>query len=256
MPLVAHIYIWAMDYSDSQWLLQCGLVITRSIITRYYILHGNFPRPFITILNSQNTHHIAPKGELLCVYCEYWLYYCEYWPISQIPQCICSISHNTPYRTEMWTLLIWMVHCGIWNMCIMGLWIWSTGRIVTRPQCVLSNPPKLGGKPGERYQIGSDGLVKRRIRNYVIPAITTGHFNEPRHSLSVVQQFLILYTEHFRYLALIICQSTPERHPRARPLGRAMGCPLGVQSLILLLAYSIQHRVNLDRGISRLCRLL
>ena len=37
-------------------------------------------------------------------------------PIWQIPQCICSISCNAPFRTEMCTFLFWMVHCGIWNM--------------------------------------------------------------------------------------------------------------------------------------------
>ena len=41
-------------------------------------------------------------------------------PISQIPQCTCSISHNAPFRTEMCTFLFWMVHCGIWDRCIVG----------------------------------------------------------------------------------------------------------------------------------------
>ena len=39
---------------------------------------------------------------------------------SQIPQCICSLSHNAPFRTEMCTFLFWMVHCGIWNRCSVG----------------------------------------------------------------------------------------------------------------------------------------
>ena len=38
-------------------------------------------------------------------------------PVSQIPQCTCSISHNTPFKTEMCTFLFWVVHCGIWNRC-------------------------------------------------------------------------------------------------------------------------------------------
>ena len=42
-------------------------------------------------------------------------------PISQILQCIYSISHNAPFRTEMCTFLFWMVHCGIWNRCIVGV---------------------------------------------------------------------------------------------------------------------------------------
>ena len=41
-------------------------------------------------------------------------------PISQIPQCICSISHNAPFRTEMYPFLFWMVNCGIWNWCVVG----------------------------------------------------------------------------------------------------------------------------------------
>ena len=41
-------------------------------------------------------------------------------PISQIPECTSSISHNAPFRTEMCTFLFWMKHCGIWNWCIQG----------------------------------------------------------------------------------------------------------------------------------------
>ena len=42
------------------------------------------------------------------------------WPNSQIPECTCSISHNSPFRTEMCTFLFWMGHCGTWNWCILG----------------------------------------------------------------------------------------------------------------------------------------
>ena len=41
------------------------------------------------------------------------------WPTSQILQCTCLISHYAPFRTEMCTFLFWMVHCGIWDRCIM-----------------------------------------------------------------------------------------------------------------------------------------
>ena len=34
--------------------------------------------------------------------------------------CTYSISHCTPFRTEMCTFLLWMVYCGIWDRCIMG----------------------------------------------------------------------------------------------------------------------------------------
>ena len=46
-------------------------------------------------------------------------------PISQIPECICSISHNAPFSTEMCTFLFWMEHCGIWNRCILGFVNWD-----------------------------------------------------------------------------------------------------------------------------------
>ena len=42
------------------------------------------------------------------------------WSNSQIPQCTCSIFHNASFRTEMYTFLFWMVHCVIWNRCIVG----------------------------------------------------------------------------------------------------------------------------------------
>ena len=42
-------------------------------------------------------------------------------PIPQIPQCICSVFHNAPFRTEMCTFLFWMVHWGICNKCIVWL---------------------------------------------------------------------------------------------------------------------------------------
>ena len=39
----------------------------------------------------------------------------HYKPTSQIPRCTCTISHHTPFRTEMHTFLFWMVYCGIWD---------------------------------------------------------------------------------------------------------------------------------------------
>ena len=41
-------------------------------------------------------------------------------PISQIPKCTCHISHNAPFRTEMYTFLFWMLYCGTWDRCILG----------------------------------------------------------------------------------------------------------------------------------------
>ena len=42
------------------------------------------------------------------------------WDYSWIPQCSCSISHDATFRTEMCAFLFWMVHCVIWNKCIVG----------------------------------------------------------------------------------------------------------------------------------------
>ena len=47
------------------------------------------------------------------------------WQVLQIPECTSPISNNTSFRTEMCTFLFWMVHCGIWNRCILQ-WDWST----------------------------------------------------------------------------------------------------------------------------------
>ena len=50
-----------------------------------------------------------------------WLnVWCVYlnWFNSQIPQCTCFISHNAPLMA--WVSNYWMVHCGIWNRCIVG----------------------------------------------------------------------------------------------------------------------------------------
>ena len=44
-----------------------------------------------------------------------------YRPISQIPQCTCLTSHNTQFRTEMYSFLFWMVYCGMWDKGIVGL---------------------------------------------------------------------------------------------------------------------------------------
>ena len=46
-----------------------------------------------------------------------------YRPVSQMPQCTCPISHNTPFRTEMSIFLFWIVHCGTGTLWCS--WIWS-----------------------------------------------------------------------------------------------------------------------------------
>ena len=45
--------------------------------------------------------------------------------ISQIPECICPISHNAPLITEMYIFLFWMEHCGYGIGPLWDLWIRS-----------------------------------------------------------------------------------------------------------------------------------
>ena len=48
---------------------------------------------------------------------------------SQIPKCTCSISHNAPFRTEIYTFLFWMVQYGIYGTgALWDLWDWSISR--------------------------------------------------------------------------------------------------------------------------------
>ena len=41
--------------------------------------------------------------------------------VCQLAAIALTISQNVPFRTEMCTFLFWMMHCGIWNMCIVEL---------------------------------------------------------------------------------------------------------------------------------------
>ena len=78
-----------------------------SNILKYYTQHNqddllckshNAPVPYPTIHHSEQSR----------------------WPAVQIPQCTSPISHNSPFRTEICPFLFWMVHCGIWDWCIVG----------------------------------------------------------------------------------------------------------------------------------------
>ena len=46
-----------------------------------------------------------------------------------------SHTHNEPLKTEMCTSLFWMVHCGIWNRCIVGFV--SLANFYTTPPLLL-----------------------------------------------------------------------------------------------------------------------
>ena len=79
----------------------------------------------IFLKNSYNAHTFAtPEGSLMgMIWYVFSVWFSIVWhkgPISQIPECTCSISHNAPFRTEMCILLFWLEHCGIWNRWIMG----------------------------------------------------------------------------------------------------------------------------------------
>ena len=51
------------------------------------------------------------------------------------------MSHNAPFRTEMCTFLIWMVHCVILNWCIVGFvnLVWSLDIFKTGYQDIIPN---------------------------------------------------------------------------------------------------------------------
>ena len=77
-------------------------------------------------------------------------------PNSQIPQCTCPTSHNAPFRTEMCAFLFWMVHCGIWDRCIVGLWIWSIlplHKLRNFVSCGRARPSRIGLVPPACHKI-------------------------------------------------------------------------------------------------------
>ena len=73
----------------------------------------------------QINNQITPSIPLYCIYSKHdstCVYSTFLWiqkimgdtnrPISQIPKCICPISHNTPFRAKMCTFMFWMVYFG------------------------------------------------------------------------------------------------------------------------------------------------
>ena len=74
--------------------------------TMFWILFaGKFPDTFYTVA----WHGLEVNGEIYI-----------YRPISQIPRCIKQISHNAPLCNTREHVCCKMVHCGIWEWCIMG----------------------------------------------------------------------------------------------------------------------------------------
>ena len=45
----------------------------------------------------------------------------QFWAASVDFQCTSSISHNVPFRREICTLLFSMLHCKVWNRCVVGV---------------------------------------------------------------------------------------------------------------------------------------
>ena len=63
-------------------------------------------------------------------------------PILQIPHLTSPISNNTQFKTEICTLLFWMVHCGIWEGYIVGFRrvVYSaSGRLATETWRAIHN---------------------------------------------------------------------------------------------------------------------
>ena len=60
---------------------------------------------------------------------------------SQIPQCTCPISHNASFRTEMCTIMFWMVHWGLRDWWIVRfvrlVWLFSRWPLA---QCIGIKP--------------------------------------------------------------------------------------------------------------------
>ena len=79
-------------------------------------------------------------------------------PISQIPQCTCLKSHNSPVRTEMCTFLFWMMYYGIWAS---ALWICETHS--RNIQYVVIHPGFLGIYLVTFWPTG-EGLTKKLIK--------------------------------------------------------------------------------------------
>ena len=71
------------------------------------------------VLNTDKECPIGhPWGGDLLDFCELKMWYVK--TNLTNPTNASPISHNAPFRTEMDTFLFWMVHCGIWDWCIVG----------------------------------------------------------------------------------------------------------------------------------------
>ena len=66
----------------------------------------------------------------ICVTRPLWVN--TYWPGAVD---LINKSHNAPFRTEMCSFLFWMVHCGIWDRCIVGFMNWFINSYKAYTRC-------------------------------------------------------------------------------------------------------------------------
>ena len=96
-------------------------------------------------------------------------------PISNILQCTCPISHNTPFRTEMCTFLLWMVCYGIWDKCIVRF-----VRLIYWVMCAENCALKLIQK-----------FYTRFLSYFTLP-ISIFRLISPKNKMVVILQMIIL----------------------------------------------------------------
>ena len=78
----------------------------------------------------------------------------------KIPQCTCPISHYVPFRTEKCTFLFWMVHCGIWDRCIV--------RFVNLVNCCILHSNKITFHPSQSHNcLLEKSIYEMHISNHM-----------------------------------------------------------------------------------------
>ena len=122
--------------------------------------------------------------------------------LSHIPECTSSISHNAAFRTEMCTFLFWMVHCGIWNRCILGF--------VRLLYCETSLS------------------LREFLLCFGAPFIRTTDATTVETLYSTIYYSKYFIELNFDKSTQYVALWTHKRHPIPRPFGRAMECLLWV----------------------------
>ena len=95
-----------------------------AITARCCVAWGKF-RKLLPVLIIR---HLSPKVHIKAFVTCICLAMLHNRPISQIPECICAISHNAPFcNRNVHTCAHFcykMLHCGIWHRCILGFVRW------------------------------------------------------------------------------------------------------------------------------------